>query len=188
MNVASKAMGFHKRFVLLGPICAVRPNARAGVFPIQKPAAQEPAIVTTGIRDVPPADETQRFADRRVCLVPEGGNSNIERLGAVGLCPRLAELHRPPGIHILLPSLVGLARPDLLGTLPRLDGFLLIIEIAMLGCGHKRAVDQLSAHGDVAGLPQSVLKSGKQTVYRIGLGQTLAERPDRLGIGHTIRA
>lgn len=36
-------------------------------------------------------------------------------------------------IHILLPSLVGRARLDLLGTLARLDGFLPVIKFCCLG-------------------------------------------------------
>jgi len=55
--------------------------------------------------------------------------------------------------------------------------------VALLGRRDQRRVDDLSAHGEVAALLQLPVEVGEQRLERAGLGELLAEQPDRIGVG-----
>ena len=76
-----------------------------------------------------------------------GGNRSVRpRLG-------LAELDRPARVAVFVREL---GRPGLpiLRNAPLLDGCFLRLRVALLGRRDERGVDDLSAHGDIAGLAQ----------------------------------
>ncbi len=73
MDMADKALCFHEGLVLLRAVGAVGPHTRTSICLVEKTPAQEPAVVATGIRNVPAPDEPQGLANRRMGLVAEGG-------------------------------------------------------------------------------------------------------------------
>jgi hypothetical protein len=50
----------------------------------------------------------------------------------------------------------------------------------------ERGVDDLPTHGDEAGRVQGVVEPGEQRLDRAGLGQLLAEQPDRARVRHPV--
>jgi len=133
VDMADKAPGLQKGLVLPGAVGTVGPDPRASIALGELTLAQEPAIEVAGVIHVPAEDEAQGLADRRVRLVPESGNGNVDRLGAIRLRLALAELNRQAGVHILLPGLVRLVPPDLLSGFTKLDCLFLAVRVALLG-------------------------------------------------------
>jgi hypothetical protein len=60
------------------------------------------------------------------------------------------------------------------------------VSIALLGRGDEARVDQLPGHGEVALGPELLVEPGEQGIDRAGLGQRLAEGPERVRIRHRI--
>ena len=97
----------------------------------------------------------------------------------------LGELHRPARVAVLLPQLGRLLRPALRDA-AGLDRRLLGLGVALLRRRHDRGVDDLPAHGEIAGLPQRGVEAREQRLHRAGPLQRLAEGPDGVGVRHRV--
>lgn len=186
VDIAHKADPVDERLVLLRAICAVGPDAGAGVGRVQEPAPQHPAIVGGGIGDVPSPDQPVATVDAGMRLVSEGRDRDVGKRLAILAHSGLAKLDRPARVRVLLAGLGRLVGPDLGRRLALLDGRLLVLAVALLGRGDERAVDDLPRHGDVPRLAEGGVEPPEQPLDRPGLGEPLPEGPDRLGIGHPV--
>jgi len=69
------------------------------------------------------------------------------------------------------------------GALAFLHRHSLGLGVPLLGRRHQRGIDDLPAHRQIAAFLQLPVKISEQCVERAGIGQTLAKRSDRVGIG-----
>src|SRR5690554_742664 len=83
MDLTAEAVLFHVGLVRLGAIGTVRPDRRGGVALVQQAAAQHPAVMATGIRDLPCTDEAVAAINASVALVAEDGDGDVGMLCAV---------------------------------------------------------------------------------------------------------
>ena len=119
-------------------------------------------------------------------LVAKGWHRDVALPGlAILVDPGFRELHSPSRITILLAQLRRLVLPAI-RDLARLDVGLLGVGVALLRRRDDRGVDDLTTHGEITGLGQMLVETGKQVVHCTGLGEVLAEQPYRLGIGNPV--
>ena len=123
----------------------LRPRAARGVR-LRDQVGQLRPVVTRRMGRRPGADQAMTSVDDNVVLVAEGWRRDVDARRPVVGRLRLGELHRPAGIAILLRELGRLVFPGL-GNPAGSDVSLLAIDVALLGRGHNRGVDDLTAHG-----------------------------------------
>ncbi len=87
VGMADKTVACRERFVLLRTVRAIGPDARAGVGFVRQSLARHSPVMAGGIRDIPTADEAERFVDACVVLVPERRNYDVGRRGGETLRP-----------------------------------------------------------------------------------------------------
>jgi len=97
----------------------------------------------------------------------------------------LAMLLGPAGIEVFLAFLVRLVFPRF-GYLALLDLLVLLAPVSISRHVHQAGIDDLTAFGQKAGLPQLPIKSIEQLFHQPMTGQLLPEQPEGLGIRYAI--
>ena len=184
MDAALEHVALQQCLVPGAAIGAVSPDIAGGVVRVDHPAQLAPvAVCRRGHRGL--ADKPIALVDADMRLVAEHWRSDLRQRRPVGTIADLApDLHRPACIDILLMRLVGLATPDLLRRLARLDRGLLALGVALLGRGHQRCIDDLTAHRQISSLAQLLLERLHQRLERPALGKPVAIVADGVLVGH----
>ncbi|MBM7329504.1 hypothetical protein JS562_41595 [Agrobacterium sp. S2] len=132
------------------------------------------------MRHCPAANEAMPLINRSVVLVAKDGNGDVALVLLASIIQfGLRELHRPPGVTILLPQLCWIALP-VVWYLVRLEMGLLSIGIALSWCGDNRDIHNLPAHRQISGLREMTIKASKQVLNNSCLHEMFAKQPDRL--------
>ena len=151
---------------------------------VEQPLTQARALVGRSVGHVPAPEHPMFTVDRDMVLVAECRNGDVDRrTHPVGPRLGLAELDRPArrgpcaGAWSARPSRSS-------GKRPFLNGLLLVFGVPLLGRGDQRRVDDLAAHGDVAGLAQRRVEPVEQirsvqVGWRVGLRIFLIQGTER---------
>jgi hypothetical protein len=162
MNAADEAVLRHERFIGGRAIVCVDPDGRRRIGLFEQALAQARALVSRGVGRRPLADEAEAPVDRNVVLIAESRYGDVDRrLRSIQTLLRLAELHGPARVEILLPQPGGLLLPAL-GNSAFLDRLLLVFGVALFRRRDEGGVDDLPRHGDVARGPQRRVEARKQ--------------------------
>ncbi len=138
-----------------------------------------------GIGHQPFADQAMPTIGADVVLIPEGGDRQVDLLAAILERLGLRVLDGPSRVAILLPEPRRLFLPAL-GDAALLERLLLGLGVPLLRCGYNARIDELAGHRQIAGRPQLPVKKVEQSLNGAGLGQLLAEGPDRVRIRYRI--
>jgi hypothetical protein len=118
-------------------------------------------------------------------LVAEHRCGDLRQRRPVGAVADFAsDLQRPARIDIFLVRFVRLAAPDLLCRLACLDGSPLVLGVALLGRGHQRGIDDLTAHRQIPCLAQLLLERLHQRIERPACRQPVAIVTDGVLVRH----
>ena len=181
MDTADPALPLEPLLVRLAAVGSIGPDVGGGVV-VRYNVPEHPAVKSGRVGDLALADEAEGSADRDAALVAEARNRDVDPRLAVSRGLRLGALQRPARVRILLRCPSGFVGPDSSGCLALLDRILLGLDVALLGSGHQRRVDDLPAHREIAALLELAVEIGKQRVQRADFGQLLTKQPDRIGI------
>lgn len=104
-----------------------------------------------GVCHRPPADEAVAAIDANVVLVAKGRDSIVTLRPSIFSGFGLRELHRPAR-NMVLRAQFGRLVQLRLGDLASLEICLLVLSVALPGCGHELRVNDRAALGEIPGL------------------------------------
>lgn len=186
MDAAEHAPRLQPLLVLRRPVGAVRPDRPRRVGPRDQPLAELTTVVAGSVGDGLAADQPVHPVDRNMALVAVDRDRDVDRLRAVGACFGLGILDGPAAIHVFLPRLCGLVRPDVGGTLTLLDLCLLAIRVSLPWRRDQAGIDDLAAPRQVTRRRDRPVESCEQFVQRARRDQGLSEVPQRVRMRHTV--
>src|SRR6202035_5287039 len=144
MDMADEAVPFHELLVGGRSISGVRPDAARRVGLVEKSIAQTAALIGSGVRRAPFANEAETAIERDVVLIAEHRNRQIDgRRRSILARLGLGVFDGPARVAILLAKLRGLVFPGV-GDAPVLDRLLLVLGVALTRSGDQARIDDLA--------------------------------------------
>src|ERR1700730_4543199 len=140
MDMADEAVPFHELLVGGQSVSGVRPDAARRVGLAEKSIAQTAALIGSGVRRAPFANEAETAIERDVVRIAEHRNRQVDgRRRSILARLGLGVFDGPARVAILLAKLRGLVFPGV-GDAPVLDRLLLVLGVALTRSGDQELI------------------------------------------------